>query len=97
MHVINYDAFITFLIFRRSEKRLFRICFSPAGAQRHQNTRCATLLSAVYSIYSVYPLPRHRPLTPIKGRCGYSLTVVHFRKLRNSVKIGSHRNGYPVI
>ncbi|MDT9915145.1 hypothetical protein RUW70_26200, partial [Klebsiella pneumoniae] len=43
------------------------------------------------------PLPRHRPLTPIKGRCGYSLTVVHFRKLRNSVKIGSHRNGYPVI
>lgn len=43
------------------------------------------------------PLPRDRPLTTLKGRCGYSLTVVHFRKLRNSVKIGSHRNGYPVI
>ena len=57
---------------------------------------------AVYSaaddaICCVIPLPRDRPLTPIKGRCGYSLTVVHFRKLRNSVKIGSHRNGYPVI
>ncbi|ENQ2698150.1 TPA: hypothetical protein ACH2I0_005720 [Klebsiella pneumoniae] len=49
------------------------------------------------AICCVPPLPRHRPLTPIKGRCGYSLTVVHFRKLRNSVKIGSHRNGYPVI
>ncbi|HBY2525973.1 TPA: hypothetical protein MIS59_25725 [Klebsiella pneumoniae] len=30
----------------------------------------------------VPPLPRDRPLTTLKGRCGYSLTVVHFRKLR---------------
>ncbi len=28
------------------------------------------------------PLPRDRPLTTLKGRCGYSVTVVHFRKLR---------------
>ncbi len=43
------------------------------------------------------PLPRDRPLTTLKGRCGYSLTVVHFRKLRNSEKIGSDRSGRPVI
>ncbi|EOV2316168.1 hypothetical protein ACODML_004578, partial [Enterobacter hormaechei] len=66
--------------------------------------RCgpATQDVAVFSagcdaICCVLPLPRDRPLTTIKGRYGYSLTVVHFRKLRNSVKIGSHRNGYPVI
>ncbi|HHO8365338.1 TPA: hypothetical protein ACRX89_005068 [Klebsiella pneumoniae] len=40
---------------------------------------------AVYSaaddaICCVIPLPRDRPLTPIKGRCGYSVCVVHFRK-----------------
>ncbi|MHA8962234.1 hypothetical protein ACYBBG_23270 [Klebsiella pneumoniae] len=28
------------------------------------------------------PLPRDRPLTTLKGRCGYSVCVVHFRKLR---------------
>ncbi|MHB6365053.1 hypothetical protein ACYBOD_27540, partial [Klebsiella pneumoniae] len=26
------------------------------------------------------PLPRDRPLTTLKGRCGYSVCVVHFRK-----------------
>ncbi|MFM4175060.1 hypothetical protein AB8Q30_31355, partial [Klebsiella variicola] len=30
----------------------------------------------------VPPLPRDRPLTTGKGRFAYSLTVVHFRKLR---------------
>ncbi|MFM4168894.1 hypothetical protein AB8R50_28630, partial [Klebsiella pneumoniae subsp. ozaenae] len=34
------------------------------------------------AICCVPPLPRDRPLTTLKGRCGYSLTVVHFRKLR---------------
>ncbi|MGK4301664.1 hypothetical protein ABU556_27785, partial [Klebsiella pneumoniae] len=43
------------------------------------------------------PLPRDRPLTTLKGRCGYSLTVVHFRKLRKARKVGSERNGRPVI
>lgn len=57
---------------------------------------------AVYSaaddaICCVIPLPRDRPLTPIKGRCGYSLTVVHFRKPVICQKVGSHRNGHPVI
>ncbi|WP_370656052.1 hypothetical protein [Klebsiella pneumoniae] len=43
------------------------------------------------------PLPRDRPLTTLKGRCGYSVTVVHFRKMRNNIKVGSGRNGHPVI
>ena len=71
--------------------------YALSGAPRPTDTRCATPSAAFSSICCVPPLPRDRPITPIKGRCGYSLTVVHFRKLRNSVKIGSHRNGYPVI
>ncbi|MFS1346492.1 hypothetical protein [Klebsiella pneumoniae] len=43
------------------------------------------------------PLPRDRPLTTLKGRCGYSVCVVHFRKMRNNIKVGSGRNGHPVI
>lgn len=43
------------------------------------------------------PLPRDRPLTTLKGRCGYSVCVVHFRKLRKARKVGSERNGRPVI
>ena len=45
----------------------------------------------------VPPLPRDRPLTTLKGRCGYSVGVVHFRKLRKARKVGSGRNGRPVI
>ncbi|PCR11280.1 hypothetical protein CQA67_30555, partial [Klebsiella pneumoniae] len=45
----------------------------------------------------VPPLPRDEPLPPLKGRFAYSLTVVHFRKLLNTQKIRSHRNGHPVI
>ncbi|MCQ4061155.1 hypothetical protein FK516_24745, partial [Klebsiella pneumoniae] len=49
------------------------------------------------AICCVPPLPRNRPLTTGKGRCGYSVTVVHFRKMRNNIKVGSGRNGHPVI
>lgn len=45
----------------------------------------------------VPPLPRDRPLITIKGRCGYSLTVVHFRKVVMGKKIGSAGKGHPVI
>ncbi len=45
----------------------------------------------------VSPLPRDRPLTTLKGRCGYSMTVVHFRKVVIRKKIGSAGNGHPVI
>ncbi|MFS9630479.1 hypothetical protein [Klebsiella pneumoniae] len=43
------------------------------------------------------PLPRDRPLTTLKGRCGYSVCVVHFRKVVIRKKIGSAGNGHPVI
>ncbi|HID4057765.1 TPA: hypothetical protein ACXE00_005352 [Klebsiella pneumoniae] len=49
------------------------------------------------AICCVPPLPRDRPLTTGKGRFAYSLTVVHFRKLRKARKVGSGRNGRPVI
>lgn len=57
---------------------------------------------AVYSaaddaICCVIPLPRDRPLTPIKGRCGYSVRMVHFRKVVIRQKVGSSRNGHSVI
>ncbi|MFM4174784.1 hypothetical protein AB8Q30_29915, partial [Klebsiella variicola] len=42
----------------------------------------AVLSAAGYAICCVNPLPRDRPLTTGKGRFAYSLTVVHFRKLR---------------
>ncbi|EPO4552245.1 hypothetical protein ACUAWR_005221, partial [Escherichia coli] len=47
------------------------------------------LLSEYYHICCVPHLPRDRPLTTIKGRFAYSLTVVHFRKLRKARKVGS--------
>ncbi|HIG0909249.1 TPA: hypothetical protein ACYFXF_005295 [Klebsiella pneumoniae] len=43
------------------------------------------------------PLPRDRPLTTLKGRCGYSVCVVHFRKLWNNIKVGSGQSGRHVI
>ncbi|HHG6683158.1 TPA: hypothetical protein ACPXPM_005183 [Klebsiella pneumoniae] len=43
------------------------------------------------------PLPRDRPLTTLKGRCGYSVCVVHFRKLWNNIKVGSGQSGRQVI
>ncbi|EFD1639456.1 hypothetical protein FGT94_26125, partial [Escherichia coli] len=48
-------------------------------------------------ICCVPPLPRNRPLTTGKRRFAYSLTVVHFRKVVIRKKIGSDRNGRPVI
>ncbi|PNM27434.1 hypothetical protein AL478_001085 [Klebsiella pneumoniae] len=60
-----------------------------SGSAFRPPARCgpATQDVAVFSagcdaICCVLPLPRDRPLTTIKGRYGYSLTVVHFRKLR---------------
>ncbi|EMR2427787.1 hypothetical protein WJD80_005120 [Klebsiella pneumoniae] len=48
-------------------------------------------------ICCVPPLPRNRPLTTGKRRFAYSLTVVHFRKVVISQKVGSGRNDHPVI
>ncbi|WP_416234125.1 hypothetical protein [Klebsiella pneumoniae] len=49
------------------------------------------------AICCVPPLPRDRPLTTGKGRCGYSVCVVHFRKMRNNIKVGSGQSGRQVI
>lgn len=45
----------------------------------------------------VYSLPRDPARSSRKQCSGYFLTVVHFRKLRNNRKVGSGRNGHPVI
>lgn len=81
----------------RSEKYQFRIFFTASAASQHRTTRCATSSAAISSICCVYPLPRDRPLTTGKVRCGYSLTVLHFRKSLYMQKVGSPRNGLPVI
>ncbi|HBX5406235.1 TPA: hypothetical protein MH439_26570 [Klebsiella pneumoniae] len=57
----------------------------------------AVFLADDDAICCVPALPRY----PARGsgfwRFAYSLTVVHFRKLRNIEKIGSDRSGRPVI
>lgn len=49
------------------------------------------------AICCVPPLPRDPARSSRKQCFAYFLTVVHFRKLRNNIKVGSGRNGYPVI
>ncbi len=45
----------------------------------------------------VPPLPRDPARSSRKQCFAYFLTVVHFRKLPNNIKVGSGRNGHPVI
>lgn len=71
--------------------------FRPPARSGAETQYVAVLSDASDAICCVSPLPRDRPLTTGIERFAYSLTVVHFRKLRNSVKIGSDRNGHPVI
>lgn len=85
------------LFFREDPKKASSGSSSLPPARSSAETQLAPLRQLHFSIYSVYPLPRDHPLTTVNGRCGYSLTVVHFRKLRNNVEIGSDRNGHPVI
>ncbi|MFW4021077.1 hypothetical protein [Klebsiella pneumoniae] len=71
---------------------------SAPTARSGPETQDVAVLSAAYdAICCVPPLPRDRPLSTLKGRCGYSLTVVHFRKVVICRKIGSAGNGHPVI
>ncbi|EPL2085903.1 hypothetical protein MBQ70_005630, partial [Klebsiella pneumoniae] len=74
----------------------------PDLLQPRQRSSQATQYVAMFSAESdaiccVPPLPRDRPLTTLKGRFAYSLTVVYFRKLGIAIKVGSGRNGHPVI
>ncbi|ECI9532509.1 hypothetical protein FLD08_25235 [Salmonella enterica] len=49
------------------------------------------------SICCAFPLARDPARRAGKDRFAYSLTVVHFRKVSNTKKIGSSENSYPVI
>ncbi|HHX4096466.1 TPA: hypothetical protein ACU91E_005580, partial [Klebsiella pneumoniae] len=70
---------------------------APPGRSGPETQDVAVFPAVSDHICCAPPLPRDRPLTTLKGRCGYSLTVVHFRKLRKARKVGSGRNGRPVI
>ncbi|AUV35543.1 hypothetical protein C2U50_01665 (plasmid) [Klebsiella pneumoniae] len=97
MHVRNYDSIITLFILQRSDFWLFRICRSPTGAQWPRNTICSGVISFFDAICCIPPLPRDRSLSTRKGRCGYSVRMVHFRKVVIRQKVGSSRNGHSVI
>lgn len=71
------------------------ILATPSGALSPQHVPPIWRHFHLYVVLS--PLPRDRPLTAGKGRCGYSVTVVYFRKLRNNGKVGSGRKGGTVI
>ncbi|EPQ8761215.1 hypothetical protein ACUWZ4_005805 [Klebsiella pneumoniae] len=71
--------------------------FRPPARSGPETQDIAVLQAGIDHICCVPPLPRDRPLTTLKGRCGYSLTVVHFRKLWNNIKVGSGQSGRQVI
>lgn len=81
----------------RSVFRLFRICFLLPGAPPPENTTCATQPAAISSVCCVLPRPRDPPPRAGKDRCGYSLAVLHFRKVSDTQKTGSPENSHPVI
>ena len=70
---------------------------SPPARSGPATQDVAVFSADIDAICCVPPLPRDRPLTTLKGRYGYSLTVVHFRKVVIRKKIGSAGNGHPVI
>jgi len=69
----------------------------PPGRSGPETQDVAVLPAEDDARCCVPPLPRDRPLTTGKRRFAFSLTVVHFRKLRKARKVGSGRNGRPVI
>ncbi|MHB6872166.1 hypothetical protein ACYCGX_25945 [Klebsiella pneumoniae] len=70
---------------------------APPARSGPETQDVAVLPAEDDAICCVPPLPRDRPLTPIKGRCGYSVRMVHFRKVVIRQKVGSSRNGHSVI
>lgn len=63
----------------------------------HLTQDVAVLSSADDAICCVTALPRDPARSTEKRRFAYSICVVYFRKPLNTQKIGSHRNGHPVI
>ncbi|WP_410316205.1 hypothetical protein [Klebsiella pneumoniae] len=70
---------------------------APPGRSGPETQDVAVFPAVSDHICCAPPLPRDRPLTTGKRRFAYSLTVVHFRKLHKVRKVGSNRNGRPVI
>ncbi|MFQ1487312.1 hypothetical protein ACJWR6_24200 [Klebsiella pneumoniae] len=70
---------------------------APPARSGPETQDVAVLSAGCNAICCVPPLPRDRLLTTGKRRFAYSLTVVHFRKLHKVRKVGSNRNGRPVI
>lgn len=56
-------------------------CLRPLARSGLKTQDVAVLPADNSAICCVPSLPRDRPLTTLKGRYGYSVCVVHFRKL----------------
>lgn len=95
----GYAVHILFSYFSTADPKTFSSgsAFRPPARSGPATQDVAVFPADNDAICCVPPLPRDRPLTTGKRRFAYSLTVVHFRKLRNSEKIGSDRSGRPVI
>ncbi|WP_192874489.1 hypothetical protein [Klebsiella quasipneumoniae] len=95
----GYVEPMLYSLFSRSDpKKASSGSSSPAPARRGPMTQYVVGHSANDATRCcVYSLPRDPARSSRKQCSGYFLTVVHFRKLRNNRKVGSGRNGHPVI
>lgn len=64
---------------------------------RSQKTRCSTFSDAILSICGVFFPLCDTPVTTLKRGFAQGVTVLHFRKVVNTQKIGSPENRRPVI
>ncbi len=95
----GYAVHILFSYFSTADPKTFSSGSDSAPPARSgPETQDVAVFPAVSDhICCAPPLPRDRPLTTLKGRCGYSVCVVHFRKLWNNIKVGSGQSGRQVI
>ncbi|HAI7639024.1 TPA: hypothetical protein HJ285_004701 [Escherichia coli] len=95
----GYVEPMLYSLFSRSDpkKGSYGSAFRPPARCGPATQDVAVFSAGCDAICCVLPLPRDRPLTTIKGRYGYSVCVVHFRKLRNNIKVGSGQSGRQVI
>ncbi|EJU28776.1 hypothetical protein HMPREF1144_0493 [Klebsiella sp. OBRC7] len=97
IHTIQYVH--TRLLFFRSDPKTPGSGSPPVPPARcgPQTQDVAVFAAENNAICCVPPLPRDPARSSRKQCFAYFLTVVHFRKLRNNIKVGSGRNGHPVI
>ncbi len=97
MHRISYDSSVTLFILLRSEKGSSGSDSAPPALSGPETQDVAVFPAEDDARCCVPPLPRDPARSSRKQCFAYFLTVVHFRKLRNNIKVGSGRNGHPVI